>query len=237
MVKGTMFSNYRETGLPSSTIRIYSAQDADELCFINLERSVDGFNRLITILSDASKECFIPLTAGGGVTDFSQIVQLFNNGADKVLLTSCLANNLSLLTTASKNYGSQSIVAGIDYFMSNSRPIIATNHGQIKLDVDIVDYAKEIQDAGAGEIFLNCISCDGLMEGYDLETAEAVSSILTIPTIISGGAGNYLHLKQALQIPSISAAACASLFHFGDNNPIRARAYLRNASIPMRRYK
>lgn len=237
MVKGQNFTNYRETGLPSSTIRIYSAQDADELCFINLDQSDDGFNRLIQILSSASNECFIPLTAGGGVSKFSQISQLFNSGADKVLLTSCLADDLNLLTTASRYYGSQSIVAGIDYFITDLGPVVAVNHGRNKLDVNILDYAMSIQNAGAGEVFLNCISNDGNMDGYDLKTANIVSSALSIPTIISGGAGNYHHLKEALQLPSVSAAACASLFHFGDNNPIRARSYLRNASIPMRLYK
>lgn len=237
MVKGVNFANYRETGLPASTIRIYSAQDADELCFINIDRSVGGFQQLITILTSASHECFMPLTAGGGVTHFDHVSALFNAGADKVLITSALFKSIHLLKDCSQVYGNQSIVAGIDYYLESSGPVVALNHGSRRLEVDLFDYALAIEQAGAGEIFLNCISFDGMMNGYDLETASKLGSRLSIPLVLSGGAGDYQHLRDALLLPSISAVGCASLFHFGDNTPIRARSYLRNAGIPMRVFK
>jgi len=238
MVKGKQFSAYRETGLPRTTVRIYSAQDADELCFINIDPSPAGFQSLLSILDRASEECFMPLTAGGGVREIEQIQALFRVGADKVLITSHIYHSKQLLTVAARQFGSQSLVAGIDYFETPDRPLVAINHGKTRLvDVDIQSYAQELQDAGAGEIFLNCITRDGMMNGYDLRTASLVAEAVTVPVVICGGAGNYQDLADALSLSAVSAAACSSIFHFGDNNPIRARAFLRNAGIPMRELK
>ena len=237
MVKGKRFSSYRETGLPSSTVRIYSAQDADELCFINLD-SADGLHDLVETLGSASRECFMPLTAGGGIKSQEDAHALFKAGADKVLITSASHYSPELITDLSIHYGKQSIVCGIDYFIQDdAKIVVAVDKGKTLLDVDICDYALSLQEHGAGEIFLNCITNDGMMSGYDLSTASRIASILKIPVVPCGGAGNYQHLADLLLIDNINAAACASLFHFGDNNPIRARSFLRNAKVPMRRLK
>jgi imidazole glycerol-phosphate synthase subunit HisF len=237
MVKGVRFSTYRETGMPRSAVRIYSAQDADELCFINLVRTPSGIQSLIDTLYEASEECFLPLTAGGGVKTINQIQSLFQAGADKVLLTSEAFRSPKLVTEASRRYGSQSVVTGIDYTETANGPVVSIDHGNTPLDVNICAYAKLLQQSGSGEIFLNCISRDGMMKGYDLNTSLMVASAVTIPVVTSGGAGNYQHLVDALALEGISGAACSSLFHFADNNPIRARSHLRNYGIPMRRLK
>ena len=237
MVKGKQFSAYRETGMPRTTVRVYSAQDADELCFINLDSTPSGFESLIEVLHDAAEECFMPLAAGGGVQTLEQIQALFRAGADKVLITSHAFRSPELLTQAARQYGSQSIIAGIDFFETTDGPVVALDHGQTRLHDDIEAYAKSLQKAGAGELFLNCISRDGMMQGYDLSTCNKVSEAVTIPVIACGGAGNYQHLAEALSQTKVSAVACASLFHFGDNNPIRARSFLRNCGISMRELK
>jgi cyclase len=238
MVKGRQFSAYRETGLPRTTVRIYSAQDADELCFINIDPSPAGFESLVSILNSASEECFMPLTAGGGIQNIEQIQELFKVGADKVLITSHVYRSKQILSLAARQFGSQSLVAGIDYYETSDGPVVAIDRGKTRVaELDIQSYAFELQAAGAGEIFLNCITRDGMMKGYDLDTASLVANAVTVPVVACGGAANYQDLADVLALTGVSAAACSSVFHFGDNNPIRARSYLRNAGIPMRELK
>jgi cyclase len=237
MVKGRQFKNYRETGLPESCIRIYSAQDADELCFINIGSDRSEFEGMSRILKMSCEECFMPLTAGGGIKTEDDVERLFDAGTDKVLLTSEAYRDITLLTKTANRYGTQSIVAGIDYYEVEKRRVVAIDRGRTRLDIDILEYAISLEDAGAGEILLNCISRDGTMAGYDIDTATAVNNTVNIPVIVCGGAGDYSHLAKAFVEANVSGAACASLFHFGDNNPIRARSYLKNNGIPMRRVK
>ena len=237
MVKGKQFKDFRDTGLPKTAVRIYSSQDADELMFINIDRSKGSFEKLERLLMEASSECFMPLTAGGGINSEDQVERLFKAGIDKILITSEAYNDISFLTKMSKKYGSQSIVAGIEYKEENGSTKVTIENGSCETDEDIENYAKKLAKAGAGEIFLNCVTRDGMMNGYDLQTLAKVLDSVNIPVIASGGAGNYRHLADAMQKTNVSAVACASLFHFGDNSPIRARSYMRNADIPMRKLK
>lgn len=239
MVKGKQFKDYRETGLPTSTVRIYSAQDADELCFININSDPQSFQSMAQILAVASKECFIPLCAGGGVRTLDDIKLLFSSGADKVLITSACYKDPELIQKAVNIYGGQSIVAGIDFTSEDSSipPQVFIDMGNTPVQIPICDYAKLLESYGVGEIFLNSISRDGLMIGYDLDVSQAVQASVEIPVITCGGAGNFEHLLQAYTYANVSAAACASLFHFGDNTPIRARAYLKNHGVLMRALK
>jgi len=131
-------------------------------------------------------------------------------------------------------FGSQCVVAGIDYRLGPDGDRVWIRCGTEATDLDPVEHARALVDRGAGEIFLNSIDRDGTMQGYDLEVAERVASAVDVPVIICGGAGNFMHLADLLKNTSASAAACASVFHFGDNNPIRARSYLRNLDVPMR---
>jgi len=237
MVKGKQFSNFRETGLPGSCIRIYSSQDADELCFINIGSNQDDFEEMTRILKNSSKECFMPLTAGGGIKTEEDAIKLFAAGADKVVVTSEAYRNRTLITRIADKYGTQSLVTGIDYYEEGDRRIVTINRGRTRLDIDILEYAQSLEAAGAGEILLNCINRDGMMVGYDIKTATIVNGAVNIPIIVCGGGGDYNDLAEAFMEANVSGAACASLFHFGDNNPIRARSYLKNKGIPMRRVK
>ena len=237
MVKGVNFNNYRDTGNPKTAVRIYSSQDADELIFIDILRNNNSKNNLVDFLNEVSTECSMPLTAGGGIKNENDVRELINAGADKVIINTAAYENPKMISNAVTQFGSQCIIGGIDYRLHNSKKTVFINCGKSITQDNPVDYAKKIEDLGVGEIYLNSIDLDGTMKGYDIDIVQKISDKLSIPLIASGGAGNFMHLVDLFSKTKVSAASCASLFHFGDNNPIRARSYLKNNDIPMRRLK
>jgi imidazole glycerol-phosphate synthase subunit HisF len=234
MVKGVQFANYRDTGNPATAVRIYSAQDADELVFIDIEPSVESHLSLVDTVRLAALECHMPLTAGGGVQSTDQVRELLLAGADKVVITTAAVAQPGFIGQVAERFGVQCVVAGVEYRNIAGRPTVTIRSGTEPTTLDPVEHAKALVQSGAGEIMLNSVDNDGTMQGYDLRLAAAVAASVSVPVIVSGGAGNFAHLKDLFVQTEASAAACASLFHFGDNNPIRARSYLRNAGIPMR---
>ena len=237
MVKGKKFKDFKDTGEPKTAVRIYSAQDADELVFLDIDNNSSSLGNLIEIVKQASEECFMPLAAGGGISDINQVRELLKAGADKIVVNTSCVKNPSLIKEISEEFGEQCVIGSIDYKISNNLREVWIKSGKLNTNLDPLEHAKNLIKLGAGEILLNSIDRDGMMEGYDLEYADKVSREINVPLIVCGGAGNYMHLADLLNNTSISAAACASLFHFGDNNPIRARSYLKNLDIPMRMLK
>ncbi|MEC7268967.1 MAG: imidazole glycerol phosphate synthase cyclase subunit [Pseudomonadota bacterium] len=237
MVKGKKFKDFKDTGEPKTAVRIYSAQDADELVFLDIDNNSSSLGNLIEIVKQASEECFMPLAAGGGISDINQARELLKAGADKIVVNTSCVKNPSLIKEISEEFGEQCVIGSIDYKISNNLREVWIKSGKLNTNLDPLEHAKNLIKLGAGEILLNSIDRDGMMEGYDLEYADKVSREINVPLIVCGGAGNYMHLADLLNNTSISAAACASLFHFGDNNPIRARSYLKNLDIPMRMLK
>lgn len=234
MVKGVNFDNYRDTGNPATAVRIYTAQDTDELVFLDIEASLNSRTALVDVVREAALECFMPLAAGGGINSIKDVRELLLAGADKVVITTSAVTNPKLIAKVAERFGNQCVVAGIDYRTTEGRSKVWIRCGTEETKLDPLEHAHSLVESGAGEILLNCIDRDGKMEGYDLLMAEKVSSAVQVPVIIAGGAGNFAHLAELLGETSASAAACASLFHFGDNNPIRARSYLKNLNIPNR---
>ena len=237
MVKGKKFRDFKDTGEPKTAVRIYSAQDADELVFLDIENNSSSLGNLIEIVKQASEECFMPLAAGGGISDINQVRELLKAGADKIVVNTACVENPSLIKEISEEFGEQCVIGSIDYKISNNIREVWIKSGKLNTNLDPLEHAKNLIKLGAGEILLNSIDRDGMMDGYDLEYAHKVSREINVPLIFCGGAGNYMHLADLLNKTSVSAAACASLFHFGDNNPIRARSYLKNLDIPMRMLK
>lgn len=237
MVKGVRFANYRDTGNPKTAVRIYSAQDADELVFLDIQASLQSRQVLVDILREAATECFMPLAAGGGIRTIDDVRELLRVGADKVVVTTAAVTHPQLLGQIAERFGTQSLIAGVDYRYEGGSAKVWIRCGTEKTKLDPVAHAVHLAELGAGEIFLNSIDRDGVMEGYDLTLAEKVAQAVGIPVIVCGGAGNFMHLADLLKGTQASGAACSSIFHFGDNNPIRARSYLRNLDVPMRLLK
>lgn len=234
MVKGKKFTDYRDTGDPRSAARIYNAQYADELAFIDIQAGLESRGALLDIVSKAAAECFMPLTVGGGITSIGDVRSLLLAGADKVIVTTAAFQEPALIRQAAETFGSQCVIGGIDFRVTESGARVWIKCGTEATNLDPVTHARNLVESGAGEIFLNAIDRDGMMNGYDLDMASRVAAAVSVPVIICGGAGNFKHLAEAFQETAVAATACASLFHFGDNNPIRARSYLRNHGIQVR---
>lgn len=236
MVKGKQFSSYRDTGDPVSQAKIYNAHNTDELVFLDIDATTKHTKTLVAIIKNVSKECFMPLAVGGGISSVDTASELINAGADKVIINSAAIDNIELITELSKKFGKQAVVVSIDLKKEDDKYTIYTQSGRKKEKIEFLVHLKEMISAGAGEIFINSIDNDGMMQGYDLELLKLTVSNCSIPVIICGGAGHFEDLYIGLQNDA-HAVACGSLFHFGDNNPTRARSYLLNKKIPMKNIK
>lgn len=193
----------------------------DELIVINATKGEKSINKFANMISDLVDDVFIPLTAGGGIRNMQDAELLFNNGADKILVNSAIIENTNLVDDLVQKYGSQSIVASVDYRNINGINKVLINDGSVEVNFTLEEYIKHVESLNIGEIYLNSIDKDGTGFGYDFELIKRLSTIITKPLIISGGAGNEKHLIEGLNIQNVSAVATANLFNFiGDGLPI-----------------
>ena len=240
LVKTKKFTNPLIVGDLYNTSKIYNDSDADEIIILNIDKKKENkIENLTKNLHQITKYCFMPLAFGGGIRNIEHVDKLINNGSDKVILNSICFKDYKLISRISKKYGSQSIIISIDVKFNklNEKYEIFSNNGETLEKINLKDHIKIVQDEGAGELFINSIDNDGMKIGYDLKLAEIVKKNTKIPIISCGGAGNFNHIKDLFLNIDVSAAACGSLFNFGDNNPIRAKAYLQNYGIKFRSVK
>lgn len=233
MVKGKQFKDFRDTGDPVMATRVYNAQAADELVFLDIQASQEERGTLLEMIEKVSQESFMPFSVGGGITSIQEIRDLLKTGADKVVITTAAVENPDLIAQGAEAFGKQCIIAGIDAKLEDGNYVVYTHSGTVRTDLNLVEHVRNMERLGTGEIFINSIDRDGMMNGYDLELIKLVSSSTDRPVIAMGGAGNFQHLVEAME-SGAHASACASVFHFGDNNPPRARAFLKNAGYPVK---
>lgn len=234
LVKTVCFAAARDVGDPVKSSKVYSDQDADELIFLQIDRQHRCVDTLVEVIHRVAEHCFVPLTAGGGISEFEHAHCLFEAGADKVLLNTSAYCNPALITRLADAFGSQAIVIGIDVRCEHDSYILYSNCGTERQLVSLEDHVSTVIAAGAGELMFQVIDRDGVMQGYDLELIRRLISISSVPLIAGSGAGTFIHLKEALEAGA-DAVACGSLFNFGDNNPLRAKAFLKNYGIPLKR--
>lgn len=234
LIKTRVFSDSRDVGDPVKSSKVYSDQDADELVLLNVDRGNRTVSDLAAILSRIAEHCFVPLTAGGGISCTDDAASLFSAGADKVVLNSIAYRNPSVVTDISSRYGQQAVVASVDVRHENGNYTLYSDCGRCRETSGLEEHITSVIAAGAGEILVQSIDHDGKMTGYDLELMRRVLAVSSVPVIAAAGAGNFSHLKDVLEL-GVAAAACGSLFNFGDNNPLRAKAFLKNYSIPLKR--
>jgi cyclase len=232
LVKTVRFGEYRDVGDPVSSSKVYNAQNADELIFLNIARDTRTIAPLLDVLERVSAQVFMPLTLGGGVRTFADAAELIRRGADKVVVNSVAYERPRLLTEIATAFGAQAVVAGIDVRADGEGWRLYADCGRRPMDVTLDDHLTAVIEAGAGELFVNSIDRDGMMEGYDLALLRHVTSRVAVPVIGCGGAGHYHHLRDGFLESGVSALACGSLFNFGDSNPIRAKAFLSNYGVP-----
>lgn len=195
----------------------------DELIVLNASRNNKSMEKYADTISNLVNDVFIPIAAGGGIRGMEDAELLFNSGADKIVLNSVLFLNPDLVRALIKRYGTQSIVASIDYKKINGKFEVFIQNGTTKIDMNLWQYIQYLENLEVGEIYLNSIEKDGTGFGYDFETIIEYESKIQIPLIIAGGAGNELHLIKGLEIQNVSAVATANLFNFMGNGLPNAR--------------
>jgi cyclase len=236
LVKGVGFHSWRRIGTVLPAIKVYNTREVDELILLDISATPERREPDYESVEEFSAECFVPLTVGGGIRDLDQIKQLLWAGADKVTINTAAFDEPSLVREAAHRFGSQCIVAAIDFRrLSNGHYECYSHCGSKPTRRSPLDWAIEVEALGAGEILLTSIERDGTMEGYDLELTRLVSERVRIPVIASGGAGNYQHLYEAIVEGKSSAVAAASMFQFTQQTPLEAKQFLATKGLPVRR--
>lgn len=201
----------------------------DELIVLNASKTEKNIIEFAETVSNLVNDVFIPIAAGGGIRTLEDAELLFNSGADKLVLNTILVESPVIVRFLIKKYGSQSIVASIDYKKVNGVYEVYIKDGTIKIEMSLIEYIKYLETLEIGEIYLNSIEKDGTGFGYDFDTISEVENNINLPLIIAGGAGNENHLIQGLQLSCVSAVATANLFNFIGDGLINAREYLINS--------
>jgi cyclase len=213
VVKGVNFVNLTSEGNPVELAEKYSKEGADELVFLDITATLESRNNVVDLVKEVAKKVFIPFTVGGGVRSVKDISELLNAGADKVSINSAALKNPKLLNDASNRFGSQCIVLAVDVKRTGSSWNVFSHGGSRSLDINAIEWIKEAEDRGVGEILLTSMDADGTQAGVDLEITRMISDMVSIPVIASGGIGTLKHFKDAFNIGKADAVLAASVFH------------------------
>ena len=234
VVKGINFVNLKDAGDPVEQAKIYSDGGADEICFLDITASNENRDIIYDVVKDTSKKCFVPLTVGGGVRNVNDISKLLNCGADKVSINTAAVQNSEVVIDSSKKFGSQCIVVAIDAKKNGEKWEIFTHGGRKNTGIDAIEFAKKMEESGAGELLVTSMDRDGTQVGFDIELTSKISSKVNIPVIASGGVGNLDHLVEGIKLGNASAVLAASIFHYGKYSVKEAKEYLNSKGIPVR---
>lgn len=235
VVKGVNFVDLKDAGDPVEQARLYDAEGADELCFLDITASHENRDTLYHVVSRTAEQCFMPLTVGGGVRTVEDIRKLLLAGADKVSINTAAVNTPEFVREAAKKFGSQCIVVALDAKqVAPHRFEIFTHGGRKSTGLDAVAWAKRMTSYGAGELLLTSMDRDGTRSGYDIPLTRAVADAVNVPIIASGGVGTLDHMVGGVREGHATAVLAASIFHFGQYTIRQAKEHLRAAGIPVR---
>ncbi|MDQ6629298.1 MAG: imidazole glycerol phosphate synthase subunit HisF [Pseudomonadota bacterium] len=239
VVKGVNFVALRDAGDPVEIAARYNEQGADELAFLDITATSDGRDLILHIIEAVASQVFIPLTVGGGVRSVADVRRLLNAGADKVSFNSAAVADPQVIRDASAKYGAQCIVVAIDAKRRASGEgaggwDVYTHGGRRNTGIDAVVWARQMAEAGAGEILLTSMDRDGTRSGFDLALTRAVADAVEVPVIASGGVGSLQHLSDGIRIGGADAVLAASIFHFGEFSVQDAKAQLARDGLPVR---
>jgi imidazole glycerol-phosphate synthase subunit HisF len=230
------FNQPSDVGDPVSQAKIYEAQLADELIVLNIDSTPVNDDKLILgLIERLASETFMPLCVGGGVRDIEGFGILLNHGADKVSINFAALDNPELIGVAARRFGNQCVVVSIDFRKaSNGRHVVMYDHAARTTERDVLDWAREAVERGAGELLLCDADRDGSGEGLNCEVGRAVANAVSVPVILSGGCGRAEHFVDGFVQGRAEGVAAGTFFAFRDQNPMQARAHIRNAGIPIR---
>ena len=234
VVKGINFVDLKDAGDPVEQAKIYSDGGGDEICFLDITASNENRETIYDVVERTSKKCFVPLTVGGGVRSVEDINKLLNCGADKVSINTAAVENPRVIEESSKKFGSQCIVVAIDAKKKNDKWEIFTHGGRNNSGINALEFAKKMENSGAGELLVTSMDRDGTQVGYDNELMSNITALVNIPVIASGGVGNLDHLVDGIKLGNASAVLAASIFHYGKHSVKEAKEYLASKGIPVR---
>ena len=233
-VKGVNFVNFRDAGDPVELGARYSREGADELVYLDITASHEGRKTFTELVKRVAAHISIPFTVGGGIHELGDVDRLLSAGADKVSINSAALRNPALIGEIARHFGSQVCVVAIDANWEDGRWLCYLNGGRVPTDRDLFQWASEAEDRGAGEILFTSMTHDGVKDGYANEALSALSAMLRIPIIASGGAGRMEHFRDAFTLGKADAALAASDFHFGEIQISDLKRYLRQEGIHVR---
>ena len=234
VVKGINFVDLQDAGDPVEQAKIYSDGGADEICFLDITASNENRDTIYEVVKDTSKKCFVPLTVGGGVRSVDDISKLLNCGADKVSINTAAVQNADVVVQSSKKFGSQCIVVAIDAKKNGEKWEVFTHGGRNNTGINALEFAKKMEDSGAGELLSLQWTEMELRLAMTLNLMSKISSMVNIPTIASGGVGDLDHLVDGIKLGNASAVLAASIFHYGKYSVKEAKEYLDSKGIPVR---
>ena len=236
VVKGVNFVDLIDAGDPVEIGKAYDKAGADELVFLDITATSDARETVVDMVRKVAENVFIPFTVGGGIRTVDDFKALLREGADKISINSAAINRPELIQEAAEKFGSQCVVVAIDAKRraDGTGWNIYKNGGRVDMGIDAIEWAKKVEELGAGEILLTSMDCDGTKAGYDLELTRKVSESVSIPVIASGGAGTLEHFYDAFTEGKADAALAASLFHFKELEVKEVKQYLREKGVSVR---
>lgn len=235
VVKGTNFIDLRDAGDPVELAAFYDKEGADELVFLDITASAEERAIIYEVASRTAEQVFIPFTVGGGLRTIEDIRSMLKAGADKISLNTAAVKSPVLIVEGARRFGSQCIVVAIDARRKADETWeVVINGGRTPTGLDAVEWAKRVENLGAGEILLTSMDKDGTKDGYDIELTRAISESVKIPVIASGGAGNLEHLFQGVTDGAADAVLAASIFHYREYTIAEAKGYLRDRGVAVR---
>lgn len=241
VVKGVNYVNLRDAGDPVEQARFYDAEEADELVFLDITASSDNRDIVLDMVRNTAEQVFIPFTVGGGIRTLDDIRAILKAGADKISINTAAVKTPDIINEGAKKFGSQCIVVAID--PKRSKTIAEGKRGYFEVHIhggrtptgiDAIEFSREVEERGAGEIMLTSMDRDGTKDGYDLELLKAVTDAVNIPVIASGGVGTPEHIYEALTSGGASAALAASIFHYREYSVREAKEYLAERCVTVR---
>ena len=234
VVKGINFKGLRDVGYPPEMAAEYEKQGADEITFLDITASLEARDTMLKIVSETASSLFVPLTVGGGIRTAADMRAALNAGADKVSVNSAAVSNPDIISECAADFGSQCVVVAIDGKRVGDHWEVFTHGGTKPTGIDAVEWAQKVQDLGAGEILLTSMDADGVKTGYDIPLTAAISDVVDVPVIASGGCGSKEHIYEVFSQTGASAALAASIFHYNEYTVGQVKEYLRDMGVNVR---
>lgn len=234
MVKSRCFKNYRDIGAPRTVARVLNHGKADELILLNVDHANRTIAPLLEVLPAISAEIFVPLTVGGGIRAYDDAKILLAAGVEKVVINSAAYDNILVMREVSKKHGAQAVCASVDVLIDDWEVYCVSDCGRHEELIPFREHLDNIEQAGAGELLIQFIERDGLMQGLPVDLVQSLCDHTALPLVVAGGVGSYKHLIDTFKGSAVSGIGVGSLFSFTDSNPIRARAACKNAGVNVR---